>query len=140
MTSNHLMYDQCAYAKRLQESSGPYYYAMYPGKYSNTAKCRIELGVVGGNNVSVFKGNMVDLESDLRGQTRAATLCPSGKYAPGCAEPRMDGDGTPCGPVPSGRLDHLPECQMNCYPAVQMPNEQPQPSCTYTTDGRLKYN
>lgn len=133
------MYDQCAYAKRLQESEGAYYYAMYPGKYASSAQCRIELGVVGGNNVSVFKGNLVDLESDLRGQTRMASLCPSNKYAPGCAVPRMDGDGTPCGPVPADRLSHLPSCQMMSFPAVQMA-DMAKPSCTYTTDGRIKYN
>lgn len=139
MTSNHLMYDECAYAKRLQQSEGPYNYAMYPGKYASTAQCRMELGVVGGNNVSIFKGNLVDLESDLRGQTRMASLCPSNKYVPGCNNYRMDGDGTPCGPVPADRLQALPTCQMMSYPAVQMPNP-PMPSCIYTTDGKIKYN
>lgn len=141
MSSNRLMYDECAYAKRLQQSQGPYYYAMYEGRYQSNSPCRIELGVVGGNNVSVFRGNLVDLESDLLGQTRAASLCPSQKYAPGCKVPRMDGDGTPCGPVPADRLSNLPSCQMWAYPAVQMPNPNPlAPSCVYTTDGRIKYN
>lgn len=139
MSSNHLMYDQCAYAKRLQESQGPYYYAMYPGKYSSCSQCRIELGVVGGNNVSKFSGNLVDLESDLRGQTRMSSLCPAQKYAPGCSKALMNGDGTPCGPVPADRLKNLPSCQMWSYPAVQFPNPNPlSPSCTYTADGRVQ--
>ena len=62
MSSNRLMYDTCAYKKRLDESVGPLNYTLYPGKYENCSKCRIELGTVGGNNVSLFSGNLVDLE------------------------------------------------------------------------------
>ena len=39
-------------------------------------------GLVGGTNVSHIKGNLVDLENDLRGQTRSNTKCPARKYAP----------------------------------------------------------
>ena len=37
----------------------------------------MELGIVGGTGVSQIKGNLVDLENDLRGQTRSASQCPS---------------------------------------------------------------
>ena len=137
MSSNRLMYDQCAYSKRLEESSGPFNYTMYPGKYSSTSQCRIELGIVGGNNVSKFSGNLVDLESDLRGQTRVASKCPIQKYTPGCDNARTDGDGTPCGLVDASTLKNLPSCQMWSYPAVEFPS-LPSPSCTYTADGRVQ--
>ena len=65
MSSNRLMYDSCAYEKSLQQSTSPLDYALYTGKYENTAKCRIEFGLVGGNGVSQYSGNLVDLESDL---------------------------------------------------------------------------
>ena len=78
MSSTRLRNDTCAY-KATSESTGPLNYAMYTGKYENCARCRVEFGIVGGNNVSLFSGNLVDLESDLRGQTRPASLCPSMK-------------------------------------------------------------
>ena len=56
MSSNRLMYDSCAYQKAINESTGPFSYAMYTGKYENCAKCRIELGQFGGNGVSLFSG------------------------------------------------------------------------------------
>ena len=80
MSSNRLMYDTCAYKKRLDESVGPLNYTLYPGKYENCSKCRIELGSVGGNNVSLFSGNLVDLESELRGQNHVIYRCPEKKH------------------------------------------------------------
>ena len=56
--------------------------------YENANKCRIDLGVVGGSNVSHIKGNLVDLETDLRGQTRRTTKCPTRLYQNPC--PRGD--------------------------------------------------
>ena len=51
-------------------------------KYENCNKCRNEFGLLGGANVSHIKGNLVDLENDLRGQTRPNTRCPDKKYKP----------------------------------------------------------
>ena len=56
---------------------------MDPNKYYNNNPCMIEQGIVGGNSVSLFSGNMVNLENDLTGRTRAKTRCPSGLYLPG---------------------------------------------------------
>ncbi len=82
MSSNRLIYDSCTYENKVKVSSGPYLYATYNGKFENSSKCTLEKNVVGGNNVSLYSGNLVDLESDLRGQTRLASKCPSRKYAP----------------------------------------------------------
>jgi hypothetical protein len=82
MSSNRLSYDACAYQKTIQQSTSPLEYMLFAGKYENCAKCRMEFGVVGGNGVSLFSGNLVDLESDLRGQTRQASLCPKRMYSP----------------------------------------------------------
>ena len=62
---NELIYDNCEYNTKLSESVGPLEYMLDPMQYENCNKCRIELGIVGGNNVSHVKGNLVDLESDL---------------------------------------------------------------------------
>ena len=85
MSSNRLIYDTCAYKKTLDQSVGPLSYVLNPIKYENYGKCRMELGLVGGTAVSQIKGNLVDLENDLRGTTRSASLCPSKHYVPNCA-------------------------------------------------------
>lgn len=82
MSSNRLSYDACAYKTELKQSTDPLEYMMYQGKYNNDFKCRVEFGLVGGNGVSVYSGNLVDLESDLRGQTRLASDCPEKMFKP----------------------------------------------------------
>lgn len=85
MSSNKLIYDKCEYNKRLQESVGPLAYQLDIDRYENKSKCRVELGLLGGNNVSHIKGNQIDLENDLRGLTRPAAQpgqCPSSLYKP----------------------------------------------------------
>jgi len=124
MSSNRLMYDSCAYEKTLNESTGQFAYTMYSGKYENCAKCRIELGQFGGNGVSLFSGNLVDLESDLRGQTRPASLCPKDKFQPKCDNKNGSRcDGLPCNPAKQYPLVNQPSCQMIRYPPI--PKEPP---------------
>jgi hypothetical protein len=124
MSSNRLMYDSCAYEKAINESTGPFAYTMYTGKYENCAKCRIELGQFGGNGVSLFSGNLVDLESDLRGQTRPASLCPKDKFHPSCdRNGKTRCDGLPCAPGKKYPLVNQPSCQMIRYPPI--PKESP---------------
>ena len=43
----------------------------------------MDLGVIGGTAVSHIRGNLVDLETDLRGP-RKASLCPSQKFFSMC--------------------------------------------------------
>lgn len=132
MSSNRLIYDTCAYKKELDQSTGPLSYTLNPIKYENCNQCRMELGIVGGTAVSQIKGNIVDLENDLRGQSRSASLCPSKHYQPGCGPDRI---GTECQPaqiVTQGnscspgttidtRLQHLRPCQMIRYKPVPLP-------------------
>lgn len=121
MSSNRLIYDNCAYQKTLQQSTGPLEYMLYNGKYENCAKCRIEFGTVGGNGVSLFSGNLVDLESDLRGQTRQASLCPNTMYLP------------PSKPI---KMSHQPSCQMQYYPTQPMPKPITPTKCNYDNMNR----
>jgi len=67
-------YDKCSYQKKLREVRGQFDYVMYPDMYQNTSKCRIERGIVGGNDVSTV-GNLIDLENELRGQNAVLTHC-----------------------------------------------------------------
>lgn len=81
---NRLLYDTCNYNERLQESSAILDYNLYKGKYDNTSKCRDQFGLVGElYGDSLYTGNITDLESDLRGQTRPLSDCPSKKFRPG---------------------------------------------------------
>jgi len=76
--SSRLPYDDCAYNKQLQESNAPYQYQMYDGKFENCNKCVYE------TFTRPFDPTIVDLESELRNQTRNASKCPSKKYDPKC--------------------------------------------------------
>ena len=131
MSSNRVMYDTCAYKTRVNESVGPLEYMLNPIRFENCNKCRMELGTVGGTNVSHIKGNLVDLETELRGITRRASLCPSKKYQSPCPT----GDLTNCAPrqinIPqtscgeertiNTEMVHLPSCQMIRYKPTPLP-------------------
>ena len=95
MSSNRLIYDTATYKTKLLESTNSLDYAIFLDKFKNTAKCRIEFGLTGGNGVSNYSGNLVDLESDLRGQTRMASLAPS-KIPSKCISNCKNNDGLPC--------------------------------------------
>ena len=127
MSSNRLMYDTCAYKKSLDESTGTLAYVLNPMKYENCNKCRMELGILGGPSVSQIKGNLVDLENDLRGQTRPLSQCPSRKYQPGQPIITTHGCGEPT------KLDtellHLPSCQMIRYKPIPLPDPLKLDSC-----------
>ena len=132
MSSNRLMYDSCAYQTTVNESVGPLEYMLNPIRYENENKCRMELGVIGGTNVSHIKGNLVDLETELKGITRKASNCPFNKYQSPCAT----GDLTNCPPqnitIPTSECGqnrtlntemlHLPSCQMIRYKPTPLPD------------------
>lgn len=125
------MYDTCAYKKTLDQSTGPLSYTLNPLKYENCNQCRMELGIVGGTAVSQIKGNIVDLENDLRGQTRSASLCPSKHYRPNCSNAigdacqptqiKIQGNGCNGSTAIDARLQHLRPCQMIRYKPIPLP-------------------
>lgn len=117
MSYNRTMYDPCAYEKQLNESTSVLSWNLDPNKFYNCNDRRIEFGIVGGNNVSRTKGNLVDLESELRNQTRLYSHCPSRKYIPPCNTSFVSKDGLPCGSVASRNenLSHLKSCNMIDY-------------------------
>ena len=133
---NRTTYDTCAYVASLTQSVSPLQYMLDPVKYEHCTKCRPELGILGGTAVSHINGNLVDLENDLRGQTRPLTHCPEYKYAPpgGQVNPRE----VPTGkeyikPVQHPTIDttmqHLKPCQFSMYPRVpNIPFSAP-PTC-----------
>jgi hypothetical protein len=139
MSSNRLSYDACAYQKSLQQSTGPLEYMMYTGKFENCAKCRIDFGTVGGNGVSLFSGNLVDLESDLRGQTRVASQCPSKSYDPKCNNCDNKMNGLPCSTEQcKPKMNHQPSCQMQYYPKTEIPPLYKPTGCNYSAVNRKR--
>ena len=125
---SRLLYDNCAYVQKNKQSEEVGNYMFYAGKYYHDNQCRMELGQVGGNDVSIFKGNMVDLESDLRGITRDLSHCSENKYKPRCVYcSKCTTGGLPCGCVDCTKqnLAHLPNCQMvnlQRYTGIETPS------------------
>lgn len=59
-------------------------YSMIPDKFSHPHPGRNALGLVGGNEVSLSSGNLVDIESEIYGITRSKTHVPAKQYRPSC--------------------------------------------------------
>ena len=150
MSSNRLIYDQCEYDTRVAESTGTLAYMLDSSAYENNKKCRIELGIVGGNNVSLTKGNLIDVESDLKGVTRKASLCPSRKYRTKCAtsdclscQPEnivIDGPGCDKPREVDTDLVHLPSCNMFRYKPTPLPKALYFPPCPVRQPNRCDKN
>jgi len=130
MSFNRLAYDDCEYKKRLDESVNPLSYILNPIKYENCEKCRHELGLVSGPAVSHVEGDLVLLESELRGITRRASRCPSAQFQPSAGEV-ITLQGSACGAPQqlSTKMLHLPPCQMIRYAPIPLPSL---PKNTYT--------
>lgn len=75
MSSNRLIYDKCAYASEIKESTGSLEYNLFKGKYDTCEKCEI-----GDFPAELEFGPRADTESELHGLTRPNTKCPSLKY------------------------------------------------------------
>ena len=65
-----------------EKSENPQTYVENKFAYVSKTPARHMLGLVGGNAVSLPEGNMVDVESDLRGLNIPLTHCPGREYQP----------------------------------------------------------
>lgn len=107
MAFSRSKYDGCRYTTDLTENQGVLHYTLDTNKFYSCNQKRIEFGLLGGNNVSQSTENLVDLESDLRNQTRLYSKCPTRKYRPNCNVYQCGNkNGYPCGD---------PTCQPNMY-------------------------
>jgi hypothetical protein len=77
MSSNRLIYDKCAYATEIKESTSSLEYNLFKGKYENCKQCP-----VGDFTNLVEFGTRADVENELYGLNRPGTLCPTLKYNP----------------------------------------------------------
>ena len=108
----------------------PFGYREYVQQWISPDPKRHQLGLVGGNNVSLARGNLEDVESDLRGITRPNTWCPALEHSPltkGQTHVRVDNRKT------NLNIDitpiHLPEYQMWGYTGAPKPMPFVQETC-----------
>jgi hypothetical protein len=81
--SNRLVYDECAYAQRMSDSTSPFQYRTFIGAYENAEKCKQD------KFWKPFDVEVVDVESELKNITRPATKCAILKYHPSCVKSDM---------------------------------------------------
>ena len=113
-----------------EKTENPQAYGMTPYVYTNPEPRRHELGLVAGNNVSQIAGNMIDLESDLRGITRPNTFAPWKKYQPPQPEEKtIVRENVKTSLVIDKTPVHLPEYQMWAYPAIYAPKPLKTETC-----------
>jgi hypothetical protein len=117
MSFNRTKYDTCSYKQNLQGNVSTLSYIMSPMYFEHKDKCRHQLGLVGGTTVSHIKGNLVDLDSELRGQTRYISKCGGNMYVP-TDDGIIKNDKTQ--PIDTTML-HLPSCQTIMYRGVPLP-------------------
>jgi hypothetical protein len=119
MSFNHLTTDHCTYTRHLKQSVSILDYVMSPYRFEHKDKCRHALGLVGGPQVSHVSGNLVDLESDLRGQTRYSSKYCNNQHIP-IKTPGQKIFNDKTEPIDTSAL-HLPTCQMISYKSVPLP-------------------
>ena len=98
------IHDDCAYNQRIHESTSPLTYVINPLAYESCTKCHMAypgfIGALGGQGFGIGP-DRVDVDSDLRGQTRLQSRCASHTYNPlsykYCSACQNCDQGLPCG-------------------------------------------
>lgn len=75
MSFNRSLYDDCTYKNEMNRNVGILGYILNTDPFVHSKNKRNEFGMLGGNAVSHINGNLTDLESDLRSQTRYVSKC-----------------------------------------------------------------
>jgi hypothetical protein len=139
MSFNRLIYDDCSYSQELSQTTYILSYQLDPNRYYNCNACRNTFGLLGGNNVSIAaNGNLVDIESDLKGirplskcaQLKHINPCPNGDMNT-CQQKKIYIRGTPTtkARVIDTTPAHLPSCQMIRYKPIPLPPALRMPQC-----------
>src|SRR5271156_5964704 len=77
-SSSRGIYDECAYQKKLFESTSPLFHQLYFGASENCNKC------TDGHFYTKYQPEIVDTESELLNLTRPLSKCDQFKYSPTC--------------------------------------------------------
>lgn len=130
MSTNRLQLDGATYRRELGENASMLNWVLDQAAYEHPAKRRHELGLVAGPAVSHVAGNLVDLHSELRGQTRYVTWCPANQHKPHAAGELILNDKTP--PIDTRPL-HLRPTQFFGFPEVPLPPPAHRAVCRFPT-------
>jgi hypothetical protein len=103
-----------------EKKENPQAYVDLPSQLVHPEPKRHILGLVGGNDVSLIQGNLVDLESDLKGIHFLNTFCPTRQYQPVKSD-ELIRDNVKQSIRINVKKAHLPTYQMISYPAVMAP-------------------
>ncbi len=103
-TNTRGLYDDCSYQQKMHESTSPLSYMINPMAYESGSKCNMAypgfIGALGGQGFGIGP-DRVDVDSDLRGQTRLQSKCASHRYNPTahkrCHKCDNCTEGLPCG-------------------------------------------
>ena len=99
-----------------ESSEMPQAYSQTPFAYVSATPARHILGIIGGNAVSLPKGSMVDVESDLRRLNIPLTKCPERQYqVPPPEQATISRKSTKGSVTIDVRQRHLPAIQMWSY-------------------------
>jgi len=136
MAFTRSLYDDCTQQVNTAQMTSIYGFQMDPVKYYNCNQARVPMGILGGNSISITTGNMVDMESSLRGQDIKLSQCPSKQRQASCLGCDQPNSGMPC--ASSCRLDtktHLNEVKFFDLPARPTSNgiNVSYPSCPAST-------
>lgn len=82
MSFNRTLYDKCAYEHRLNENKTTFTYVTDKNRFRNEDTKMFKFGLLGGPAVSHDPVNLIDLESELRGQTFLLSDCAKAKFNP----------------------------------------------------------
>jgi hypothetical protein len=79
--------DDCALTKRFEESTSPFKYQTDTTVVESLESCDMGVSPFMHNPYRSIPTDSVDIESDLRGQTRVISKCPSRQWNPDMAKP-----------------------------------------------------
>ncbi len=124
MASTRAFDDKCQIQYKVANSAGLLIHTMDPYRYEHCNECRNQFGLITKNNVSKPAGNLIDIESDLLGQTRPMGCdymyqhpCPTVDDLNKCAPTQINivGHGGNKPRVVDLTPTHLPECNLAKY-------------------------
>lgn len=81
MASTKLLYDKCETNETDRQNQNMLNWILDVRQHENEKRCHHKLGLVGGVQVQEVQRNLVDLESELRGQYHYVSKCPEDKHS-----------------------------------------------------------
>ena len=81
MSNTNLLFDKCETNERDMRNRSMLDWTLDARKHEHGGRCYHKLGLVGGVNVQEVQRNLIDLESELRGQNHTYSRCAEYKHS-----------------------------------------------------------